>query len=254
MTPFQRTILSTRRITSLPLTRWYQASDLSTLFQDAAGTMPVTAATNPVQRMVNKVNGTAITQTTAGSIPTYQVSNGFPEVRFANDGLSDALAGLYAAGKCSVFFSVKAAPGITQMLFAEGSSVDGDPIYGVRSDGTTASTMAFWMRNDAAAVPVNVAPMATSALNNTIKVLGYTDDGSSIVPYVNGVAQTPIAYTRADPLTADLFCIGGLQRSTFTLGMTTLGLFEFISTHTVLSAADIALVTRELGRRVGLAL
>jgi hypothetical protein len=50
---------------------WYDPSDLSTLFQDSAGTTPVTAAGQPVGRMVDKSGrGNHATQATAAARPT----------------------------------------------------------------------------------------------------------------------------------------------------------------------------------------
>jgi hypothetical protein len=49
---------------------WYDPSDLSTLFQDAAGTTPVTAVEQPVGRMLDKSGrGNHATQSTAASRP-----------------------------------------------------------------------------------------------------------------------------------------------------------------------------------------
>ena len=53
---------------------WYDPSDLNTLFQDSAGTTPVTAAGQPVGRMLDKSGrGNHATQATAGSRPIYGV-------------------------------------------------------------------------------------------------------------------------------------------------------------------------------------
>jgi len=54
---------------------WYDPSDLSTLFQDSAGTTPVTTAGQPVGRMLDK-SGRAnhAVQATAAARPTYQTS------------------------------------------------------------------------------------------------------------------------------------------------------------------------------------
>lgn len=52
---------------------WYDPSDLSTLFQDAAGTIPVTANGDPVGMIKDKSgNGKHATQTISASRPTYQ--------------------------------------------------------------------------------------------------------------------------------------------------------------------------------------
>jgi len=50
---------------------WYDPSDMSTLFQDSAGTTPVTAVEQPVGKMLDKSGrGNHATQATAGNRPT----------------------------------------------------------------------------------------------------------------------------------------------------------------------------------------
>ena len=52
---------------------WYDPSDLSTLFQDSAGTTPVTTAGQPVGLMLDKSGrGNHATQATSAARPTYQ--------------------------------------------------------------------------------------------------------------------------------------------------------------------------------------
>jgi len=54
---------------------WYDPSDLSTLFQDAAGTTPVTAAADPAGLTLDKSgNDNHASQATAARRPTYQVT------------------------------------------------------------------------------------------------------------------------------------------------------------------------------------
>jgi hypothetical protein len=56
---------------------WYDPSDFSTLFQDSAGTTPVTAAGQPVGRMLDKSGrGNHLMQATAGARPTLQTEGG----------------------------------------------------------------------------------------------------------------------------------------------------------------------------------
>lgn len=67
---------------------WYDPSDLSTLFQDSAGTIPVTAAGQPVGRMLDKSgNGFHALQPTAAYCPTLQIESGRPYLQF--DGVDD---------------------------------------------------------------------------------------------------------------------------------------------------------------------
>ena len=70
---------------------WFDPSDLSTLFQDAAGTTPVTAAGQSVGLVLDKSGrGNHATQSTSLSRPTYQIdSNGRGYLSF--DGSDDFL-------------------------------------------------------------------------------------------------------------------------------------------------------------------
>lgn len=72
---------------------WYDPSDLSTLFQDAAGTVPVASIGDPVGRISDKSgNGNHATQSTAASRPLLQQTAGLYHLTFdgANDSLSTA--------------------------------------------------------------------------------------------------------------------------------------------------------------------
>lgn len=68
---------------------WYDPSDISTLFQDDAGTVPVTAPGQTVGRILDKSGqGNHLTQATLSKRPLYQVdSGGYPYLLF--DALDD---------------------------------------------------------------------------------------------------------------------------------------------------------------------
>jgi hypothetical protein len=75
---------------------WYDPSDLSTLFQDTAGTVPVTAAGQLVARISDKSgNGNHLTQSTLAARPLYQTGSGLHWLDF--DATDDFMAS--AAGK-----------------------------------------------------------------------------------------------------------------------------------------------------------
>lgn len=71
---------------------WFDPSDMSTLFQDSAGTTPVTATGQPVGKMLDKSGrGNHATQATAGSRPIFQRdSSGFAYL--AADGAATNMA------------------------------------------------------------------------------------------------------------------------------------------------------------------
>lgn len=85
---------------------WYDPSDLSTLFQDSSGTIPVTAAGQPVGMMRDKSGrGNHATQATATSRPILQTTDGKWYLAF--DGVDDFLVtgniNLSANNKITVF-------------------------------------------------------------------------------------------------------------------------------------------------------
>jgi hypothetical protein len=103
---------------------WYDPSDISTLFQDSAGTTPVTAHGDPVGRMLDKSgNGNHLSQATAASRPLYQVSGAEKYLLF--DGIDDALSGTIA-GMALPFDRISAIRQITWVagdrIFATGVS------------------------------------------------------------------------------------------------------------------------------------
>ena len=70
---------------------WYDPSDLTTMFQDAAGTTPVTAAGQPVGLILDKSgNGYHASQSTSTSRPLFQV-DGSGHCYLAFDGVDDYL-------------------------------------------------------------------------------------------------------------------------------------------------------------------
>lgn len=69
---------------------WYDPSDLSTMFQDSAGTIPVTAPGQPVGLILDKSGkGNHATQPTTGYKPLYQKAGNLSYLEF--DGLDDYL-------------------------------------------------------------------------------------------------------------------------------------------------------------------
>jgi len=90
---------------------WYDPSDLSTLFQDAAGTTPVTAVEQPVGRMLDKSGrGNHATQATTTSRPTLkQDASGKYYLSFdgVDDGLVTPSIDFTGTNKMTVFAGVR---------------------------------------------------------------------------------------------------------------------------------------------------
>ena len=102
---------------------WYDPSDMSTLYQDSAGTTPVTAVGQPVGKMLDKSGrGNHMTQPTSTSRPIYQIdANGRPYLSF--DGVDDGMytatinASLYAT--VSIFLALETRSGAAAQIAME---------------------------------------------------------------------------------------------------------------------------------------
>jgi hypothetical protein len=88
---------------------WYDPSDLTTLFQDTAGTTPVTAVGQTVALMLDKSGrGNHATQATAAQRPTYRLDAGSrPYLEF--DGVDDGMVTTSFSwpGLCSAWVGIK---------------------------------------------------------------------------------------------------------------------------------------------------
>jgi hypothetical protein len=89
---------------------WFDPADLGSLFQDAAGTLPVTASGQPVGRMLDKSgNGNHASQPVSAARPTYQAGDGLHWLAF--DGVDDFFVttaiDLTGTDKLNVFAAVR---------------------------------------------------------------------------------------------------------------------------------------------------
>lgn len=88
---------------------WYDPSDLSTLFQDAAGTTPVTSHGDPVGLVLDKSgNGRNLTQSTTAARPVYQTNGTLHWLRFdgSDDFMSTAPVDFSATDEMSVITGI----------------------------------------------------------------------------------------------------------------------------------------------------
>ena len=128
---------------------WYGPSDLSTLFQDSAGTTPVTAAGQPVGLMLDKSgNDNHAAQAISAKRPTYTEGSGLSWLAF--DGVDDAMAtgaiDYTVTDKVSIFTGTQKDDNSTRMVAELSASVIGN-------NGSffmlTSSTYASTARGDA---------------------------------------------------------------------------------------------------------
>jgi hypothetical protein len=159
---------------------WYDPSDLATLFQDSAGTTPVTAAGQPVGRMLDKSGrGNHATQATSASRPTYMIDGtGRPYLSF--DGVDDSM------------ITSTITPGIDKVqVFA-----------GVRklSDAATALLVEF-----SSNINSNSGSFSITAPNNTTGRFTFLSRGSILPSSSAASLALPAPTTRTITGLADIF-------------------------------------------------
>jgi hypothetical protein len=179
---------------------WYDPSDLSTLYQNSAGTIPVTTVEQPVGMIQDKSgNGNHAFQATAASRPVLSARiNVFPESEFRN-GLADApvRGGLITAES---FSGLEGSRGL-------GVGWDGATLtYAYKSISLVVSTpyiLSVFVRMDDGGAPVFLSSDTTNTLNDFALNIG----GSTRPPldYVvedfgDGLYKVSAFYTTPNPI------------------------------------------------------
>ena len=136
---------------------WYDPSDLSTMFQDTAGTIPVTASGQSVARINDKSGrGNHATQTTASARPTYQVdATGRGFLLF--DGVDDWLVTptiTPGTDKVQVFAGVRKLSDVTTTgalveLSSDPTNLAGIFVFRVPTSAVNGQTVGFFSRGTA---------------------------------------------------------------------------------------------------------
>ena len=130
---------------------WFDANDLSTLFQDSAGTTPVTAVGQKIGKWLDKSgNGNHASQSNATLQPTYQIDNeGNPNVTFTKSGtqLVTPSIDFTATAQMSVFVGINvldsSSAGVALELGSDVNSVNGSFLVGAPGASTDHS---FYLR------------------------------------------------------------------------------------------------------------
>ena len=109
---------------------WYDPSDIKTLFQDSAGSTPVTALGQPVGRMLDKSGqGNNALQATAAARPTY--------ARVPVGGVRNRANGSAAVSDSAFWPVASEQDGVTATRIGQGIDTDGLPYADIRYTGTT---------------------------------------------------------------------------------------------------------------------
>lgn len=201
---------------------WLEADDLATMFQSNAGTSAVTTDGESVGTWLDKSSNDFDLTSTAddGTRPVYNTSGGLHWVTFdGTDAMLRRLAatGVYAGGSHSLFVAVRGNPGTDRRFVAEGNSGSTNTIFAMlQSNSATASQLSLHYRaNDGATNAIlNNVNLQSGAWDNTDKVVGVTDSGSAIIPYLNQSAGSTHAYSRSGTYDQNRFSLGAILRTT----------------------------------------
>ena len=197
---YTNTIRNSFSPSSLNPALWYDISDASTLFQDTAGTIPVTADGQSVALIKDKsANGRNITQSTAILRPIYRKSGS--QAWLEMDGTKNLiLSSLYnaptnnfAVAWCSLYAG---AAGANSIIYGNGGTWVGDSVIGLTSPayavGVAAGggfSLASVQVNHVSVVNINSGNLSTFQNN----VAGNTNSGTFNIA-VNGFSFDNIAY------------------------------------------------------------
>ena len=180
---------------------WYDPSDLSSMFQDAAGTIPVTADGDPVGLMLDKSgNGNHASQSTATARPLYKTDGTLRWLEF--DGVDDILIASSVAPISNSFF---------QALGLKIKSVNGPTfdttVFGLYTSNLNRADIAIRSSNNGVARQANqlyrigggaqFSPVVSPGfLLNTGFVLSGEQSGSDLKVETDlGETAAPITYT-----------------------------------------------------------
>jgi len=171
---------------------WFDPSDLTTLFQDDAATVPVTAAGQSVAVMLDKSGrGNHATQTTALNRPTYQVdSSGRGHLLFdgSNDGMVTASI-VPGIDKAQVFAGVRKLSDAAAGCIVESSTNWQANAGALALLGPTAAAANYGSRSGGS-LPGGTPTSASTFVSPITNVITATSDiaGDSAALRINGLA------------------------------------------------------------------
>lgn len=232
---------------------WYDPSDLSTLFQDSAGTIPVTAVGQPVGRMLDKSGqGNHATQSTSAARPTLQ-QDVAGKYYLSFDGVDDTLiigtvpfqqADDHAVVACSMVTDAT----VSRAVFSIRSPAATPPTVG-HLGYYLGQPLAFW-RDDALTTVAITHPVATT---NTTILASLRKLGNAKILRVNGAQSGGTNTTVLGATTVDSTRLGSSLFTTPALFMVG-RIYRIIAIKGALTDTDLSLVEKYVAEGGGLTL
>lgn len=149
---------------------WYDPSDLSTMFQDSAGTTPVTADGQPVGKILDKSgHGNHASQATAAARPLYKTDGTYHWLQF--DGVDDYIGCSWSSitALSTLFAGVNRTNSSNWVMFMPSASSP-QPFLGVCQAGDSSAPEASSGTPSYTVNNTLVSPSQRSVLNSAIGV------------------------------------------------------------------------------------
>lgn len=180
---------------------YYDPSDLDTLFQDSAGTTPVTADGQSVGRILDKSGyGNHLIQSTAGSRPLYKTSGGLHWLQF--DGTDDFLVSAASVNPGSVD-KVQVFAGVRKLSDAAAGEIVGlstapgglNGTFFLRAPSSAAPNYQFRSRGTLANGSIYTSALVAAPVTNVLTGIGDISAPNEVLR-VNGVAVASSTLTQ----------------------------------------------------------
>lgn len=176
---------------------WYDPSDLSTMFQDSAGTTPVTEDGQPVGKILDKSGrNNHASQATAAARPLYKTSGGLHWLQFdgVDDGLVTAAIDFTATDKMSTWsgtYTTRLLTGFYDSVYGTGDSTGVPGVFGLNmpssanlarydmSGATTAIHRSFSITDKRLLISASLSTTGTSQMKVRMDGVLVTDSGAT---------------------------------------------------------------------------
>jgi hypothetical protein len=236
---------------------WLEADDLTTLWQEIAGSTQVSADGQTVGKWDDK-SGDGFHLTAAAddtTRPTYNTAGGLHWVTF--DGTNDVLrrtAALFAmSGAYTAVFAIRGNPGGNDVMFGQSNSASDNTIHHWRAGGAATTTMSESFRNDAGGNLSSAGITVANAFNDTDRVIGITYNNGAVATYLDGVADDTLSYTPSGVYTFDRTALGARVRTT-TSEWWVGRVYCCVVVNRVLNSTELADLTTYVAAKAGLTL
>lgn len=230
---------------------WYDPSDVSTLFQDDAGTVPVTQPGDPVGKMLDKSgNGFHLTQTNSARRPLWQLdSDGRAYLQFSGTGQNLQNASVtFGASEVTLFAACRKDVAVSSQNIVELNTDYANAAGSFRISGYNAADQ-FRLASYGNSSSTYAELYVTGGASPVVLTLQASIAAPSLKARRQGVLQSETTTSQASgTYTSSMLVIGARSAGTFSL---TGRIYGVIAYPALLVAADVKAVEDWLNQRCG---